>query len=51
MKAVNLNCENLNVLNDSGRTVHNTRKIKRKHGGVVLSKPERKEYKDVFKKR
>jgi len=31
--------------------VHNPRKIKRKHGGVVVSEPERKEYKVVFKKR
>jgi len=30
--------------------VHNLRKIKRKHGGVVVSEPERKEYKVVFKK-
>ena len=29
--------------------VHNLRKIKRKHGGVVVSEPERKEYKVVFK--
>ena len=31
--------------------VHNPRKIKRKHGGVVVSEPETKEYKFVFKKR
>ena len=31
--------------------VHNPRKIKRKRGGVVVSEPERKEYKVVFKKR
>ena len=30
--------------------VHNPRKIKRKHGGLVVSVPERKEYKVVFKK-
>ena len=30
--------------------VHNSKKIKRKHGGVV-SEPETKEYKVVFKKR
>jgi len=30
--------------------VHNPRKIKQKHGGVV-SEPERKKYKVVFKKR
>jgi ABC-type microcin C transport system duplicated ATPase subunit YejF len=31
--------------------VHNTKKIKRKHGGLVVSKPDTKEYKVVFKKR
>jgi hypothetical protein len=31
--------------------VHNPRKMKRKHGGVVVSEPEKKEYKDIFKKR
>jgi len=31
--------------------VHNAKKIKRKHGGVVVSEPETKEYKVVFKKR
>jgi len=31
--------------------VHNPRKIKRKHGGVVVSEPETKQYKVVFKKR
>jgi len=31
--------------------VHNPRKIKRKHGGAVVSEPETKEYKFVFKKR
>jgi hypothetical protein len=31
--------------------VHNTKKIKKKHGGVVVSEPETKEYKVVFKKR
>ena len=30
--------------------VHNPRKIKRKHGGVVVSEPETKEYKVFFKK-
>jgi len=30
---------------------HNPKKIKRKHGGVVVSQPETKEYKFVFKKR
>jgi len=31
--------------------VHNPRKIKRKHVGIVLSEPETKQYKVVFKKR
>ena len=31
--------------------IHNPRKIKRKHGGVVVSEPENKEHKIVFKKR
>ena len=40
---------------DSGRQLTaactNPRKIKRKHGGVVVSEPERKENKVVFMKR
>jgi len=31
--------------------VHNSKKIKRKHGGIVMTEPETKEYKAVFKKR
>jgi hypothetical protein len=31
--------------------VHNPKKIKRKHGGVVVSEAETKEYKVFFKKR
>ena len=31
--------------------VHNPKKIKREQGGVVVSEPETKEYKVVFKKR
>ena len=31
--------------------VHNPRKIKRNHGGVLVSEPEKKEYMVVFKKR
>ena len=57
-----LNCENSKVVNftalrkmilneDTPLHVHNPRKIKRKHGGVVVSEPETKEYKVVFKKR
>jgi len=55
-----LNYENSNVVNfttlrdmilkDTIQVhVHNTKKIKRKHGGVYV--PETKEYKVVFKKR
>ena len=36
---------------DTPLHVHNPRKTKRKHGGVVVSEPEKKEYKVVFKKR
>jgi len=35
--------------NDTPLHVHNPSKIKRKHGGIVVSEPEKKEYK-VFKK-
>ena len=31
--------------------VHNPKNIKGKHGGMVVSEPETKEYKVVFKKR
>jgi hypothetical protein len=31
--------------------VHNPKKIKRKHGGVIVSESESKKYKVVFKKR
>ena len=58
----NLNYENSKVLNFFSLMnmilenappvhVHNPRKIKRKHGGVVGSEHETKEYKVVFKKR
>ena len=36
---------------DTPLHVHNPKKIKRKHCGVVFSEPETKEYKVVFKKR
>ena len=36
---------------DTPLHVHNPRKIKRKHVGVVVSEPEAKVYKVVFKKR
>jgi hypothetical protein len=40
------------ILEDSTTLrVHNPKKIKRKHGGVVVSETESKEYKVVFKKR
>jgi len=31
--------------------VHNSKKIKMKHGGIIVSESETKEYKVVFKKR
>ena len=42
---------NMILEDNSPLYVHNPRKIKRKHGGVVVSEPERKDYKVVFKKR
>ena len=36
---------------DTPLHVHNPKKIKRKHCGVVVSEQETKEYKVVFKKR
>ena len=36
---------------DTPLHVHNPGKIKRKRGGVVVSEPEKQEYKAVFKKR
>jgi hypothetical protein len=62
VKGINLNYSNSEVLNftalrnmiledDTSLHVHNPRKIKRKHVGVVVSEPEIKEYKFVFKKR
>jgi len=62
VKGITLNYDNSRVVNftsqrnmiledNSPLHVHNPRKIKRKHGGVVVSEPERKEYKVVFKKR
>jgi hypothetical protein len=62
VKGITLNYENSKVINftslrhmiledDTPLHVHNPKKIKRKHGGVVVSEPESKEYKVVFKKR
>ena len=62
VKGITLNYDNSRVVkftslknmireDNSQLHVHNPRKIKRKHGGVVVSEPERKEYKVVFKKR
>jgi hypothetical protein len=62
VKGVTLNLENSKVVNftslrnitledDIPFHVHNPRKIKRKHGSVFVSEPEKKEYKFVFKKR
>ena len=62
MKGITLNYENSKVVNFTSLKriileynttvhVHNPKKIKRKHGGVEVSEPERKEDKVVFKKR
>jgi hypothetical protein len=62
VKGINLNYENFKVVNFTALRrmileeatplhVHNPKKIKRKHGGVVVSEAETKEYKVVFKKR
>jgi len=55
-----MNCENSTFVNfinlknmilDAVYTyVHSPRKIKRKHGSVVVSEPEKKGYKSVFMK-
>ena len=42
---------NMNLEDDTPLHVHNPKKIKRKHCCVVVSEPETKEYKVVFKKR
>ena len=62
VKGITLNYENSKVVNFTTLRdmilkdttpvhVYNPKKIKRKHGGVVVSEPETKEYKVVFKKR
>jgi hypothetical protein len=62
VKGINLNYENSKVVNftvlknvilEDAAPVHdhNPTKIKRKHDGVVVSEPETKEYRVVFKKR
>ena len=62
VKGITLNYENSKVVNFTSLRnmilenadpvhVHNPKKIKRKHGGMVVSEPESKEYKVVFKKR
>ena len=62
VKGITLNYENSKVVNFTTLRdmilenappvhVHNPRKNKLKHGGVVVSEPETKEYKVVFKKR
>ena len=62
MNCITLNCENskyvkFTTLRDMKLEItppvheNNPWKMKRKHGGVVVSEPERKEYKVVFKKR
>ena len=42
---------NMNLEDNTPLHVHNPRKIKRKHGGIVVYRPEKNEYKVVFKKR
>ena len=60
VKGITLNYQNSNVVNFTSLRnmiledappvhVHNAKKIKRRHGGVVVSEPETKEYKVVFK--
>jgi hypothetical protein len=62
LKGITLNYENSKVVNFTSLRnlifevappvlVHNTKKIKTKHGGLFVSEPETKEYKVVFKKR
>ena len=62
VKGITLNYNNSEVVNftslrnmiledDTTLHVHNPKNIKRKHCGVVVSEPETKEYKFVFKKR
>jgi hypothetical protein len=62
VKGITLNYNNSEVVNftslrniiledDTPLQVHNPKKIKRKHVGVVVLEPETKEYKVVFKKR
>jgi hypothetical protein len=62
VKGITLNYENSKVVNftslkdmilEDGPTVqvHNTKKIKRKHGGIVVLEPETKMYMVDFRKR
>ena len=62
VKGITLNYENSKIVNFTSLRkmiledntpvyVYNPRKIKRKHGAVVVSEPEGKQYKVVFKKR
>jgi len=41
----------MNLKNKAPVHVHNPKKIKRKHGGVLVYEPATKEYKVVFKNR
>jgi len=61
VKGITLNYENSKVLNYTSFRdmimedappvhVHNPKKMKRKHGALVVSEPETKEYKDCFQK-
>jgi len=62
LKGITFYYENLKIINftslrdmiledASPLHVHDPKKIKRKHGGIVVSQPETKEYKVFFKKR
>jgi hypothetical protein len=50
-KVINFTSLSHMILGDTPLHVNNSKKIKRKDGGVVVSEPESKEYKVLFKKR
>ena len=50
-KVVNFtSLRNMILENNTPLHVHNPRKMNRKHGGIIVSEPDKKEYKVVFKK-
>jgi len=52
MKVINItSLKNMTLEDATPVHVHNAKKIKSKHGGIVVSELEIKEYKVVFKKR